>query len=42
MGKLRTANNRHKRALAAQVAAQVAARAVPPATVKAKKPAAQG
>jgi hypothetical protein len=41
MGKLRTANNRHKRALAAQVAAQVAARAVPPATIKAKKPAAQ-
>lgn len=37
MGKLRTANNRHKRALAAQVAARVAARAVPPAPVKAKK-----
>jgi hypothetical protein len=38
MGKLRTANNRHKRALAAQVAARSAAKVAPSVPAKAKKP----
>ncbi len=41
MGKLRTANNRHKRALAAQVAARSAARVAAPLPAKATKPVAK-
>ena len=40
MGKLRTANNRHKRALAREVAAKTA-KVAPPAPVKATKAAKQ-